>query len=182
MIIHITPFKKIILVNINKVAIIAVVLVKKFPADLDDIKLSIKDYDKNRFINHISKIELIKGDATKTIPQFLRKNKHLLISLLFLDFDIYKPTFIALKYFLPTSLSLILTFCICGLLHDFVIMLYRWELTLLFTPWFLIMGLWVVISDFVKLDYSKSLWINRAIINITSIGCCFIIAYQLRLF
>ena len=40
---------------------------------LDDIKLSIKDYDKNRFINHISKIELIKGDATKTIPQFLRK-------------------------------------------------------------------------------------------------------------
>ena len=68
---------------------------------LDDIKLSIKDYDKNRFINHISKIELIKGDATKTIPQFLRKNKHLLISLLFLDFDIYKPTFIALKNFLP---------------------------------------------------------------------------------
>ena len=91
---------------------------------------------------------------------------------------VFKP----LKYFLPTSLSLILTFCICGFLHDFVIMLYRWELTLLFTPWFLIMGLWVVISDFVKLDYSKSLWINRAIINITSIGCCFIIAYQLRLF
>ena len=91
---------------------------------------------------------------------------------------VFKP----LKYFLPTSLSLILTFCICGLLHDFVIMLYRWELTLLFTPWFLIMGLWVVISDFVKLDYSKSPWINRAIINITSIGCCFIIAYQLRLF
>ena len=67
---------------------------------LDDIKLSIKDYDNNRFINHISKIELIKGDATKTIPQFIRKNKHLLISLLFLDFDIYKPIFIALKYFL----------------------------------------------------------------------------------
>ena len=90
---------------------------------------------------------------------------------------VFKP----LKYFLPTSLSLILTFCICGLLHDFVIMLYRWELTLLFTPWFLIMGLWVVISDFVKLDYSKTLWINRAIINITSIGISFIIAFQVRL-
>ena len=60
-------------------------------------------------------------------------------------------------------------------------MLYRWELTLLFTPWFLIMGLWVVISDFVKLDYSKTLWINRAIINITSIGISFIIAFQVRL-
>ncbi|SVB78149.1 uncharacterized protein METZ01_LOCUS231003 [marine metagenome] len=90
---------------------------------------------------------------------------------------VFKP----LKYFLPSSLSLILTFCICGLLHDFVIMLYRWELTLLFTPWFLIMGLWVVISDLVKLDYSKFLWVNRALINITSIGICFIIAYQVRL-
>ena len=90
---------------------------------------------------------------------------------------VFKP----LKYYLPTSISIILTFCICGLLHDFVIMLYRWELTLLFTPWFLIMGLWVVISDFVKLDYSKTLWINRAIINITSIGISFIIAYQVRL-
>ena len=68
---------------------------------LNDLKKSINEYDENRNINHISKIELIKGDATKTIPQFLRKNKHLLISLLFLDFDIYKPTFIALKYFLP---------------------------------------------------------------------------------
>lgn len=61
----------------------------------------IKDYDKNRFINHIEKIELVKGDATKTIPEYVKKNKHLVISLLFLDFDLYAPTVTALEHLLP---------------------------------------------------------------------------------
>lgn len=61
----------------------------------------IKDYDDNRFINHIPKVELVKGDANETIPRYLNDNKHLIVSLLFLDFDIYKPTVTALKHFLP---------------------------------------------------------------------------------
>jgi len=66
-----------------------------------DLRDSVKDYNDNRFINDIPKIELVKGDATKTIPQYVKKNKHILVSLLFLDFDIYKPTVTALKYFIP---------------------------------------------------------------------------------
>ena len=31
----------------------------------------------------------------------MEENKHLIISMLFLDFDIYEPTMIALKHFLP---------------------------------------------------------------------------------
>lgn len=61
----------------------------------------IKEYDKNRFINHIEKIELVKGDATKTIPEYVERNKHLVISLLFLDFDLYAPTVTALEHLLP---------------------------------------------------------------------------------
>ena len=57
--------------------------------------------DSTRFLGHIPKVNLIKGDATKTIPKFIKKTPHLLISLLFLDFDLYKPTKIALKNFLP---------------------------------------------------------------------------------
>lgn len=57
--------------------------------------------DSTRFLGHIPKFNLIKGDASKTIPKFLKKNPHLLISLLFLDFDLYEPTKIALKNFLP---------------------------------------------------------------------------------
>lgn len=60
-----------------------------------------KVFDKNRFLNNKKKIELIKGDANKTIPLYLKKNPELLVSLLFLDFDIYQPTKVALDYFLP---------------------------------------------------------------------------------
>ena len=68
---------------------------------LNDIQKSIIEYDQNRFIGDIQKIELIKGDANKTIPKYIKKNRHLLISLLYFDFVIYKPTKVALKYFLP---------------------------------------------------------------------------------
>ncbi|MBA7580520.1 hypothetical protein ES708_22412 [subsurface metagenome] len=53
----------------------------------------------------MKKVKLIKGDFLKTGPEFLEKNKHLLISLLYLDFDIYKPTKEALKIFLPRMSS-----------------------------------------------------------------------------
>ena len=67
----------------------------------EDLLRQIEDYDKNRFINHISKIELVKGDALETIPQYIMENQHLLVSLLYLDFDIYHPTRRALKSFFP---------------------------------------------------------------------------------
>lgn len=55
----------------------------------------------NRSVSHIPKIELVKGDATSTIPEFVKNNPHLIIALLYLDFDIYEPTKTALEYLLP---------------------------------------------------------------------------------
>ena len=60
-----------------------------------------KIHDSSRFLGHIPKIKLIEGDATQTIPKFTRETPHLLVSLLFLDFDLYEPTKIALEHFLP---------------------------------------------------------------------------------
>lgn len=68
---------------------------------LNLIKDSIKVLDANRFNSHINKVEIVQGDATKTIPKYIKKNQHCLISLLILDFDLYEPTKIALDYFLP---------------------------------------------------------------------------------
>ena len=70
-----------------------------------ELSSCIKEYDNNRFLGEIPKVELIKGDANKTIPSFLSKNPHTLISLLYLDFDIYEPTVSALKYFAPVMPS-----------------------------------------------------------------------------
>ena len=61
----------------------------------------IKIYNTNRFLGHIEKVRLINGDVTKTIPEFIQHNKHLMVSLLFLDFDLYEPTKIALEHFYP---------------------------------------------------------------------------------
>jgi len=46
-------------------------------------------------------VQLIKGNVCDTVPIFLQENKHILVSLLYLDMDIYEPTKVALKEFLP---------------------------------------------------------------------------------
>jgi|SRR5579862_4138761 len=58
-------------------------------------------YDQDRYLGHIGKVKLVKGNARKTIPQFIRENRHLVVSLLFLDFDLYEPTRVALRHFIP---------------------------------------------------------------------------------
>lgn len=45
--------------------------------------------------------KLIKGDVKETLPQFLNENRHVIVSLLYLDLDIYEPTKLALKYIVP---------------------------------------------------------------------------------
>ena len=67
----------------------------------DELVNLIKVYDDNRFLGHVSKVELIAGDAVRTIPEFIANNQHLVVSLLFLDFDLYEPTKVALENFLP---------------------------------------------------------------------------------
>jgi len=53
--------------------------------------------DLNRPISHIQKIEIIEGEASKTIPKYKKEHPELIIALLYLDFDLYEPTKIALK-------------------------------------------------------------------------------------
>jgi len=67
----------------------------------NDLKKSISLFDSNRFLGEIPKVELIKGDAIVTIPKYVKENQHLVIALLYLDFDIYKPTKVAIENFLP---------------------------------------------------------------------------------
>jgi len=68
---------------------------------IEELKEILEIYDANRFLGHIQKVNLIKGDAIKTIPEFMRDNKHLVISLLFLDFDLFEPTRVAIENFYP---------------------------------------------------------------------------------
>jgi hypothetical protein len=52
-------------------------------------------------IPHIKKYELVKGDAVETIPEYLSKHPETMVSLAVFDFDLYKPTKVALEAILP---------------------------------------------------------------------------------
>src|SRR3984893_3368869 len=67
----------------------------------DHLRQCVELYDMNRFVGHVPKVELVRGDAAKTIPQYVKENPQLIVSLLYLDFDIYEPTLAALKHFVP---------------------------------------------------------------------------------
>jgi hypothetical protein len=67
----------------------------------DELQSLIAEYDKDRFLGHVDKVHLIKGDVVKTIPEFIESHPHLVVSLLFLDMDLFEPTRAALKHFVP---------------------------------------------------------------------------------
>jgi hypothetical protein len=76
------------------------------PGDLcansyDELTELIREYDRDRFLGHISKVELIRGDITQTVPKFVAAHPHLVVSVLYLDADLYDPTKVALSVFLP---------------------------------------------------------------------------------
>ncbi len=70
-------------------------------SNFDNVLEAVKVYDLNRPINHIQKVELVQGDLCDTAPAYLESNPHLVISLLYLDLDLYEPTKKALEVFLP---------------------------------------------------------------------------------
>lgn len=67
----------------------------------EDLLKCIELYDGNRFLPQIPKVQLVKGDFMKTSEQFLKDNPHVIIALMYLDFDLYEPTKKALELFLP---------------------------------------------------------------------------------
>lgn len=52
-------------------------------------------------ISHIKKFELVKGDATVTIDQWLLDNPHAIVAMAIFDMDVYKPTKVVLEKLIP---------------------------------------------------------------------------------
>ena len=66
-----------------------------------DLQECIQVFDQNRPLNHIPKVELVKGDIQETVPHYLEANPHTVVSLLYLDAVVYQPTLVALQNFRP---------------------------------------------------------------------------------
>ena len=77
-----------------------------------------------------------------------------------------------LKRVVPPRAALIATFVVCGALHDLVIIAIRGSATFLFTPWFFLLGIGVVLGRAVGMDFSSRPWLIRACVNLTYVGAC----------
>jgi D-alanyl-lipoteichoic acid acyltransferase DltB (MBOAT superfamily) len=81
---------------------------------------------------------------------------------------VYRP----LQRTMPRALALVLTFVVCGALHDLVTMAVRGSVALFFTPWFFLLGTGVVVGSWLRLDFSSCRRMVRIGINLTYIiGC-----------
>ncbi len=67
----------------------------------EDLQENIRIYDATRALGHIEKIFLHKGNALETIPQFVEDNPQLVVSMLYLDVDLYAPTKQAIESLYP---------------------------------------------------------------------------------
>jgi hypothetical protein len=67
----------------------------------DDIARCAQIHDITRPMGQIPKVYLIPGDIMKTADQFIKQNPHTVVSLLYLDVDLYEPTKKMLEVFGP---------------------------------------------------------------------------------
>jgi hypothetical protein len=58
-------------------------------------------HENNAPISHMTKFELVKGDASVTAPKWLEDNQHAVVAMAIFDMDIYKPTKDVLEAILP---------------------------------------------------------------------------------
>lgn len=58
-------------------------------------------HEANAPIGHIKKHELVAGDASTTVPEWLARNEQAIVSMAIFDMDVYQPTRDALRAILP---------------------------------------------------------------------------------
>ncbi|MEM7360878.1 MAG: acyltransferase [Pseudomonadota bacterium] len=80
---------------------------------------------------------------------------------------------------LPTFLAVILTFVVSGAVHDLAVTLISREITFIITPWFLVIGLVVVLTDLLRLQYHTMAWPVRAVINTSLIVGSYYLSKQM---
>ena len=58
----------------------------------DFLETSLSKMESFSPLSHLKKFEVVKGDASKTVPSYIGKNPHTIFSLCYFDLDVYSPT------------------------------------------------------------------------------------------
>lgn len=67
----------------------------------DYLAKTLELHENDNPLSHLKKFELCEGDATKTLPKYLKDNPETIIALAYFDFDVYEPTKICLEAIRP---------------------------------------------------------------------------------
>ncbi|MEP4487013.1 MAG: hypothetical protein ABJ013_15385 [Halioglobus sp.] len=89
----------------------------------------------------------------------------------YLGYRVFKP----LADRLPDPMALLGTFAVSGVLHDAAVSLFRMNLTVIFTPWFTLMGVLVLVSTALNFRYESTWWLNRAGLNLFQLVATFLL-------
>jgi len=68
---------------------------------------------------------------------------------------------------LPVWCAVLVTFAVSGALHDLAVSIVKLKPVFFFTPWFSVMAVVVLISQFSQLQFSFAPWWLRALANIS---------------
>ena len=89
---------------------------------------------------------------------------------------VYSP----LRKLTPTVIAVLLTFIVCGAVHDLAASAIMGTRSVVCTLWFCLLGVGVVISSALKMDLSRRPWWPRALVNLTYVGGCLALALAAR--
>lgn len=67
----------------------------------DELTRAVEIHDMNRALGHLPKVELVKGDLSQTLPRYIEDNPSLVVAMLYMDVDLYRPTLDALTLLRP---------------------------------------------------------------------------------
>lgn len=68
------------------------------PTDYDTIlKNLLNAHEHLHPINHIVKNQVVKGDVSITVPEYIKQNPETIVALAYFDLDLYKPTYNTIK-------------------------------------------------------------------------------------
>lgn len=89
----------------------------------------------------------------------------------YLGYLVFRP----LTKRVPGALALVVTFGVSGALHDLAVSLVLRSATFIFTPWFTLMSVVVVVSSACNVRYESYPWIVRACLNLVQLVGSFLL-------
>ncbi len=78
-----------------------------------------------------------------------------------------------LRRYLPAEVAILLTFAVSGALHDVAVSLIKQQWIVMITPWFSVMGLFVIVLTRMKVNYPNLPIVARGLVNVSWLVLCY---------